>query len=62
VPQHIGMPPKQTQHMQPAFIILSMQSQHAWIMSQQALSPLVQVIVQPSFVYSHLQTHIVRLH
>src|SRR4029078_4904917 len=31
------------------------QLQHAWIMAWQALSPLVQLMQQPSFVYSHLQ-------
>ncbi len=39
-----------------------MQSQQAWIMSQQALSPLVQVMHTPSAVSSHLQWHIARLH
>ncbi len=34
------------QQEQPAFIIMVMQSQQAWIMSQQALSPLVQVMLQ----------------
>ena len=31
-------------------------------MSQQALSPLVQVIEQPFLVISHLQAHIAMLH
>ncbi|HEY1598058.1 MAG TPA: hypothetical protein VGG64_00550 [Pirellulales bacterium] len=31
------------------------QSQQAWIISQQVLSPLVQVMHTPSFVLSHLQ-------
>lgn len=44
---------------QPAFIILVMQSQQAWIMSQQALSPEVQEIMQPSGVISHLQAPMV---
>ena len=46
------------QHMQPSFIIRSIQSQQAWIMSQQALSPLVQVTQQPSVVISHLHVAI----
>jgi hypothetical protein len=37
------------------------QSQQAWIMAQQALSPLVQVIVQQLSVISHLHMPIVRL-
>jgi hypothetical protein len=39
-----------------------MQSQQAWIMAQQALSPLVQVTHTPSLVYSHLQMAIAMLH
>jgi hypothetical protein len=46
---------------QPAAIIVVMQSQHAWIMSQQALSPLMQVTQTPSLVISHLHMPIVRL-
>ena len=49
------------QQVQPAFIIAVMQSQQAWIISQQALSPLVQVIVQPSSVISHLHMPMTRL-
>ena len=52
----------QTQHMQPAFMHWLMHSQHACSMSQQALSPLVQVMQQPSLVISHLQLHIAMLH
>lgn len=37
------------------------QSQQPWIMSQQALSPLVQVTQQPSFVISTLHAPIVML-
>jgi hypothetical protein len=48
--------------MQPAFMQALMQSQQAWSMSQQALSPLVQVMQQPSLVISHLQAHIAMLH
>lgn len=47
----------QQQH--PAFIIFIMQSQQAWIMSQQALSPDKQEIMQPSGVISHLQVPMV---
>jgi hypothetical protein len=50
-----------TQQVQPAFIIAAQQSQHAWIMAQQSLSPLVQVIVHPLSVISHLLRAIVRL-
>jgi hypothetical protein len=37
------------------------QSQHAWIMAQQSLSPLVHVMQTPSAVISHLHMPIVRL-
>jgi hypothetical protein len=46
---------------QPAFMQAIRQSQQPWIMSQQALSPLVQVTQQPSLVISTLQAPIVRL-
>ena len=59
--QHTGVPPIIMQHMQPAFMQAIMQSQQPWIMSQQALSPLVQVITQPSLVISHLHMPIVML-
>jgi hypothetical protein len=49
------------QHMQPSFIIVAMHSQHAWIISAHLASPLVHVMVQPSFVMSHLHMPIVRL-
>jgi hypothetical protein len=49
------------QQVQPAFRQAAMQSQHPWIISQQALSPLVHVTVQPSLVISHLHRPIVRL-
>jgi hypothetical protein len=49
------------QQVQPAFRQAVRQSQHPWIMSQQALSPLVQVITHPSLVISHLHTPIIRL-
>ena len=50
-----------TQQVQPAFIMAVMQSQQAWIMAQQFASPLVQVIVTPSSVISHLHMPMVRL-
>jgi len=50
------------QHMQPESMHFIMQSQQAWIMSQQALSPLVQVMQTPSLVMVHLQAHIIMLH
>lgn len=49
------------QQVQPAFMQAAMQSQQPWIMSQQALSPLVQVTQQPSLVISTLHAPIVRL-
>lgn len=49
------------QQVQPAFIIAIMDSQQAWIISQQALSPEVQVIIMPLLVISHLHIPIVRL-
>jgi hypothetical protein len=39
----------------------AMQSQQAWIISQHLASPLVQVIVQPFSVISHLHIPIIRL-
>jgi hypothetical protein len=50
-----------TQQVQPAFIIAVMQSQQAWIMAAQALSPLVQMMVTPCSVGSHLHMPIIRL-
>jgi hypothetical protein len=41
---------------------LSSVSQQAWTIAQHALSPLLQVMQQPSAVYSHLQMQQVRLH
>jgi hypothetical protein len=60
-PQQTGIPFIRTQQVQPAFIMALQQSQHAWIMAQQSLSPLVQVIVQPFSVISHLHMPIIRL-
>lgn len=59
--QHTGVPPIITQHEQPAAMHPVMQSQHAWIMSQHALSPLVQVMQHPSAVISHLHIAIIML-
>ena len=56
------MPPSDTQHRQPAFMHFVMQSQQACTMSQQALSPLVQVRQTPSSVIVHSHLHIARLH
>ncbi|WP_406697410.1 hypothetical protein V5E97_00990 [Singulisphaera sp. Ch08] len=50
-----------TQQVQPASIMVAQQSQQAWIMAQQSLSPLVQVMQQPSSVISHLHMPIMRL-
>jgi hypothetical protein len=59
--QHTGVPPIITQQAQPAFMQPMTQSQHAWIMSQHVLSPVVQVRQQPLVVISHLQVHMVML-
>jgi hypothetical protein len=50
-----------TQQVQPAFIMEAMHSQQDWIMVQQALSPLVQVMHTPLSVISHLHMPIIRL-
>jgi len=50
------------QQVQPHAIMEHMQSQQDWIMSQQALSPLMQVMQTPSLVISHLHMPMVRLH
>jgi hypothetical protein len=50
-----------TQQVQPAFMQAAMQSQHAWIIAQQSLSPLVQLITHPSLVISTLHLPIVML-
>ena len=55
------MPFIMTQQVQPAFIMEVQQSQQAWIMAQQAASPLVQVMQTPLSVISHLHMAIVRL-
>jgi len=51
----------QTQQVQPALIMAIIASQQHWIMSQQHLSPDVQVMHMPSLVISHLHMPIVRL-
>jgi hypothetical protein len=50
-----------TQQQQPALSMQVMQSQQAWIMASQLLSPLVQVTQTPVGVISHLHMPIVRL-
>jgi hypothetical protein len=59
--QQTGVPPIIRQQVQPAFMQAVTQSQHPWIMSQQALSPLVQVTQHPSLVISTLHAPIVML-
>jgi hypothetical protein len=59
--QQTGVPPIIRQQAQPAVMQAMRQSQQPWIMSQQALSPLVQVTLQPSFVISTLHAPMVRL-
>ena len=49
------------QQTQPALSMVAMQSQQDWIISQQALSPLVQVTHMPLSVISHLHMPMVRL-
>jgi hypothetical protein len=50
-----------TQQVQPAFCMAVMQSQHAWIMAQHSLSPLVQVMQTPDSVGSQRHMPIIRL-
>ncbi|MFO0807027.1 MAG: hypothetical protein U0746_00215 [Gemmataceae bacterium] len=61
VPQQIGVPFIMQQQVQPAAIMVAMQSQQAWIILQHSASPLVQVMQQPSLVISHLHMPIVML-
>jgi hypothetical protein len=63
----VSAPPQQTgvlfiitQHVQPAWTIVVMQSQQAWIISQQWESPLVQVMHTPVSVISHLHMPMVK--
>jgi len=51
----------QRQQTHPASIMVVMASQQAWIILQQFLSPLVQVIIIPSLVISNLHMPIVML-
>jgi hypothetical protein len=51
----------QRQQQQPALSMVAMQSQQAWIMSQQALSPLVQVMHTPLDIISQRHMPRVRL-
>jgi hypothetical protein len=60
-PQQTGVLFIITQQVQPAWSIVLRLSQQAWIISQQALSPLVQVMDMPSLVMSHLHIPMVRL-
>ena len=61
VPQQQGVLFMRTQQVQPHLAIVSMQSQHAWIILQHSASPEVQVMEQPSLVISHLHMPMVRL-
>jgi hypothetical protein len=49
------------QQTHPALLIAAMQSQHAWIMAQHSVSPLVHVMQTPSSVISHLHIPIIML-
>jgi hypothetical protein len=55
------MPPMHMQQVQPALHMAIMQSQQAWIMAQQAGSPLVQVMQTPFSIMSHLHMPIIML-
>jgi hypothetical protein len=59
--QQTGMSLSIRQQVQPAVIMVVRHSQQAWIISQQALSPLRQVTHTPSLVISHLHMPMVRL-
>ncbi|MBV8265440.1 MAG: hypothetical protein JO252_03750, partial [Planctomycetaceae bacterium] len=59
--QQTGMPFIIMQQVQPSFIMVMQHSQQAWIMSQQALSPEVQVMHMPVGSISHLHMPMVRL-
>lgn len=60
-PQQTGVLFSRTVHVQPALHMVEMQSQQDWIISQQCLSPEVQVMQQPQSVISTLQMPMVRL-
>ena len=49
------------QHMHPHSIIVIMHEQQSWIILQHCASPLVQVIIMPSMVISHLHMPIIIL-
>jgi len=55
------MPFMHRQQVQPALHMAIMQSQQAWIMAQQAGSPLVQVMQMPLSIISHRHMPIIRL-
>ena len=59
--QQTGVPFIITQQVQPAFMQALIQSQHAWIIVAQSLSPLVQVMQTPLSVISHLHMPMVKL-
>jgi hypothetical protein len=59
--QQTGMPFIIRQQVQPDAIIDAQQAQQDWIMAQQSLSPLVQVMQTPMSVASHLHMPIIRL-
>jgi hypothetical protein len=59
--QQTGMLLIMMQQVQPAFIMAVMQSQHPWIMAQQAASPLVHVMQTPMSQGSHLVMPIIML-
>jgi hypothetical protein len=60
-PQQTGLLLMHRQQQQPALSIVVMHSQDAWIMSQHALSPEVQVMQTPVGIISHLHIPRVRL-
>ncbi|XHR29059.1 MAG: hypothetical protein ACFUZC_00550 [Chthoniobacteraceae bacterium] len=61
MPQQQGVLFMLMQQVQPAFIMAIIASQQAWIMLQQSASPLVQVIIMPLGIISHLHMPIVML-
>ena len=61
VPQQQGVLFISRQQVQPALVMVSRQSQQAWIILQHSASPEVQVMQQPSLVISHLHRPMVRV-
>ena len=61
LPQQMGVLFIIRQQVQPAFIMVAMQSQQAWIMAAHWASPLVQVTLTPLSVISHLHMPMVKL-